>query len=128
MSSSVRSRLLPLLAAVAVAAVAGGPSGLRASLALAAGPTHYPTAVLLCTTPDQGATQELPTAFYNAMFSPGTGGQADWVQQVSRGNADLAGTQVLGPFVIQSAGPSYPPGTAMTLQRYNGLNRYDKVR
>ena len=117
---------------VAIAMSIALPLGLIVVLADAqpasASTTHYPVAVILCNTPEQNGAQELPTSFYQSLFTPGSGGVADWFSQVSRGHADLAGTQVLGPYTLTNAGAVYPPGTAATLELENSLKRYDGIQ
>jgi hypothetical protein len=75
-----------------------------------------PIYVILCQTSDSGAAPRTVDHYRQLLFTPGTGGLADWWHDISYANFDNAGSQIHGWYRL-----------GQTTAQYIALGRWDKV-
>jgi len=94
---AMRHKLRAIAALWASVAVAGGMLVASHGTAMAYPiRTHVPFAIILCQMSDSAAPMHDPQYYADMYVNRGTGGVADYFNDVSYGNIDLAGSVVMG--------------------------------
>ena len=121
LTRSPRRRASAIALTLGLAAVSG--CGAQVSNA-----TSDKVGVVLCSAADWGTNYQLPVTYWKQMFASGTGGIADYFDQVSYGHISFNAT-VLGPIQVTNALGFYPESLSarLTLLQYMGLTRTNEI-